>query len=98
MFKSKIYFKKNPIGTEIILHIDEVRVPNRFKKSSPKQWKYDLYKSNIQNMKRLDIPVTIHCVYTKEHPYGVWYIADGYIRYLVTKEMGIKYIPCKIVE
>lgn len=98
MIKAKDKFRINPIGTDIILHIDEIKVPHRFVSSPPKQWKYDLYKANIEQMKRLDIPVIVHSVFNEKYRNGVWYIRDGYIRYLVCKELGIKYIPCKIVE
>lgn len=96
--RKRLKFRKDPKGTDIILHIDNLKVPYRFKQTPPRDDKYQLYKKNIITNKRFDKPICIHWVINEQYPLGTWYICDGYIRYLVAKEIGIKFVPCKIID
>lgn len=68
------------------LPLSEIYVPENFAKSKPHNWKIQRVRDRLGDKKKLDKPITI------DHNH---YICDGYTRYLVAKELGIKYVPVR---
>lgn len=66
--------------------ITDIFVPENFAKSKPRDWKIQRVRDRLGDKKKLDKPITI------DHNH---YICDGYTRYLVAKELGIKYVPVR---
>lgn len=73
------FFRK--YGTSYI-SIDLITVPKFFRK--PKEWKVQRVRDRLGEKKKLDKPITLdnECM-----------IKDGYTRYIVANEKGIKYVP-----
>lgn len=71
------------------LPLSEIHAPEHFAKSTPRDWKIQRVKDRLGAKKKLDKPITIN----QEH-----YIVDGYTRYLVAKEIGIRYVPVRWIN
>lgn len=65
-----------------VVKLDDIIVPSCFANTKPKKHKLDKVKDYVKKHGRLDKPVTLHGNYLK----------DGYVRYLVAKELGLKEI------
>lgn len=70
------------------LPLSEIYVPEYFAKSTPRDWKIQRVKDRLGAKKKLDKPITIN----QDH-----YIVDGYTRYLVAKEIGMRYAPVRFI-
>lgn len=71
------------------LPLSEINVPKHFAKSIPSDWKIQRVKYRLGSKNKLDKPITIdqnRC------------IVDGYTRYLVAKEIGIRYVPVRWIN
>jgi hypothetical protein len=71
------------------LPLSQIYVPEHFAKSTPHDWKIQRVRNRLGVKKKLDKPITIN----QDH-----YIVDGYTRYLVAKEIGIKYVPVRWIN
>lgn len=62
--------------------IDHITIPNFFRK--PKEWKLQRVRDRLGDKNKLDKPITIDQNNM---------LRDGYTRYLVAKELGMKFVP-----
>lgn len=64
--------------------IEDINVPKSYRDTTPHDGKLQRVRDRLGEKNRLDKPITID----ENH-----YIRDGYTRYLVAKEVGMKYVP-----
>ena len=74
---------------EKFLPIEKVIVPDYMARTTPAQWKIERVEQRLGDKKQLDKPVTLNA---KNE------IVDGYTRYLVARELGMSYIPCRYIH
>lgn len=67
-----------------LIDIDSIVIPSKFKQSKPSVKKLNQARLYFNRFKCLDKPISL---------FGNK-LVDGYIRYLVAKENGLKQIPC----
>lgn len=95
MLKEKLYeaVHKQPYGTEDVIDIRLIIVPQEFRdpKSKPKKWKMVRSRNEYAERGYLDSPITVHI------EDGVYHLADGYTRLLVGFEHGLKQVPVKYI-
>lgn len=66
------------------LPLNEIIIPNHMKNTTPHEWKIKRVRNRLGEKNRLDRPITINSNHV---------LLDGYTRYLVAKEVGMKYVP-----
>ena len=90
------YYFKVPEGTDDVIKLEDIVVPNIFKDSHPRRYKINQYTRYFNEHKCLDKPVSVE----KGIVNGQGYVklVDQYIRYLIFKKKGIKNIPVKYVK
>lgn len=66
------------------LPLNKIVISPQMQESTPREWKLERVRKRLGDKKRLDKPITVDsdCV-----------LLDGYTRYLVAKEIGMKYVP-----
>lgn len=64
--------------------LEDIIIPESFLKTKPKKEKMDRVRKYVEQYNEFDKPVVLHK--------GI--LIDGYVRYLVAKELGLKEIPC----
>lgn len=80
-----------PIGTAMLMPIDEIYVTLRFRKFAPNQKKIDKAKEYLRKYKMVDCPITVEVIKTSEK--DIFVLRDGYTRYLALKESGVDRVP-----
>ena len=70
-------------GTDYI-SIDDIIIPDYMAKTTPTEWKMQRVIDRLGDKQKLDKPITL------DHDH---YLVDGYTRYLVAKQFGMKYVP-----
>lgn len=90
------YYFQVPEGTDDIIKLEDIVIPNTFKDSHPRGYKINQYTRYFNKHKCLDKPILVE----KGIVNGQEYIklVDQYIRYLIFKNKGIKNIPVKYVK
>lgn len=69
---------------EIKIAIEDIKIPKPFKKTRPREEKLDKVRNYFDEWGKLDKPITIDDDYM---------LVDGYSRYVVAKEKGLKLVP-----
>ena len=89
------FILKRPYGTEIIVDVElsRIKVPVSFKKHPPKSWKMENVREFYNIHGFVDSPITVYY-----DVFGEYVLMDGYTRYLVLMENGVKKIPIKFVN
>lgn len=64
--------------------IERIVIPPHMEKSTPREWKLERVRKRLGTKNRLDKPITVDRDYV---------LLDGYTRYLVAKEIKLKYVP-----
>ena len=72
------------------LKLDEVYITKAFKSVQPKQSKIENVEKYFKQHGRLDKPIIVTINNNK------YYIEDGYLRYIVARDNGMKDIPCEM--
>lgn len=67
-----------------LVKLDQIVVPACFADTKPKEYKLDKVRRYIKEHGKLDKPILLHGNYLK----------DGYVRYLVAKELGLEEVEC----
>ena len=67
-----------------VIDIKLIKIPLRFLQTPPKQDKYNRIKQSCKELGRLDKSIEIN---------SNMLLTDGYIRYLIAKEIGLKEVP-----
>ena len=93
--KSRINY---PPDTEEIINIEDIIVPNKFKRSRPNRQKTITYTERYEMNNMVDTAITVRQqtnlaedAFVKEK----YILKDGYIRYLILKQNGISDVPVK---
>jgi hypothetical protein len=70
-----------------LVNIDLIEIPSIFIENPPRQKKYGYIKSRCEILEGVDKPLQVTISKNK------YLLQDGYIRYLVARELGFKLVP-----
>jgi hypothetical protein len=89
-------FYKEPYGTDAVIHINDIIIPREFLKlkSKPAYWKMVRARRFYVDHGYVDIPVSVSPIINERNK-TKYILVDGYTRYLVLKEVGMKEIPIR---
>ena len=73
----------------VYVPLESLTVPVHMEKSKPAPWKLERVRNRLGKKVQLDKPITVDRNNV---------IRDGYTRYLVAKELGMKYVPIWVIK
>ena len=71
------------------LPLDDIVIPEYMSRTTPAPWKIERVIRRLGDKKKLDKPVTLN---SKNE------LIDGYTRYLVAQEIGMKFVPVRYIR
>jgi hypothetical protein len=76
-----------------IVRIKDIKVPPLFSNTIPHFSKLTKYRKILKNTGCIDKPITVVPEYNERGKPTKLLLVDGYIRYILCQEIGMKYIP-----
>lgn len=77
---------KNKLNYNELIDIDSIKIPKLFLRNHVTEKKLNKVRQYYKRYKELDKPIILTASYNR-------YLSDGYSRYVVAKELGLKTVP-----
>lgn len=84
-------FKNQPQGTEDMVKLSKINVPEDFLSTSPKKYKMDKYTKLYEESGQLDKPISVMVENNK------LVLVNGYIRFLIASHNNLSKVPVKYI-